>query len=303
MTGERISVVIPLYNHASFIAEAVRSTLAQEQLVQEIIILDDGSTDGSADIAQVLAAEDARIRFERQPNRGAHATINTALAQCRGEFLAILNSDDAWLPGRLTALVSSLDADPTAAIAASHLRCMDSTGVEIPNAWYDAALASSADVEIGVALLNGNFVMTTSNLLFRRTMLDAVGPFAALRYTHDLDWLLRALALGHRITIVKSALLRYRIHAHNTIAEDHAGVRAEWAMSAAAYLTMLWDRPGAPPIDWDHAASVQAVLRKHELERAVTVCMAYLRRGGSSGLDRSEMLDDKAFVGRVRGWI
>ena len=152
-------------------------------------------------------------------------------------------------------------------------------------------------------MLNGNFVMTTSNLVVRRPVFDAVGPFAALRYTHDLDWLLRALALGYRLAVVESELLRYRIHARNTIAEDHAGVRAEWAMSAAAYLTMLWDRPGAPPVDWQHAASAQAVLRQHELDRAAALCMAYLRRAGPAGLDRATLLDDTVFVARVRRWI
>ncbi len=109
--------------------------------------------------------------------------------------------------------------------------------------------------DLGVALLNGNFVMTTSNLLFRRQRWEAVGPFAALRYAHDLDWLLRAVALGRRVVLVDKPLLRYRSHGSNTISEDHAAVRAEWAMVAAAYLTVLWDRPEAPPIVWDHAAA------------------------------------------------
>jgi len=300
----RVSVVVPLYNHAGYIAEAVASILAQGRLVHEIVVLDDGSTDGSAVVMQGLARQDPRLRFERQANRGAHAAINAAVALCSGELVAILNSDDAWLPGRLAALVAALDADPTAGMASSGLRFMDGKGAEIENAWYEAALGFHlAGAELGVALLNGNFVMTTSNLLIRREALAAVGPFAALRYVHDLDWLLRALALGQRLALVKTPLLRYRIHASNTIAEDHAGVRAEWAIAAAAYLALLWHRPHAPPIDWDHAGAAQAVLRRHELDRAATLCMAYLRRGGVFGLDRSELLGDEAFRARVKGWV
>ncbi len=300
----RVSVVVPLYNHAGFIGEAVRSVLAQGSIVKELVVLDDGSTDESAGVMEELARQDARIRFERQANAGAHAAINAALALCTGEFLAILNSDDAFLPDRLTTLVAALQADNAADIAVSGLEFMDGDGAPAENAWYQQAVAfHQAGAALGVALLNANFVMTTSNLLFRRTALPAIGPFAALRYAHDLDWLLRALALGRRITRVDQALLRYRMHGSNTISEDHAAVRAEWAMVAAAYLTVLWDRAGAPPIAWDQAAAVQDVFRQHQLDRAVPPCMAYLRRHGASPLDRSPLLSDAAFKGLVKGWV
>ena len=142
-----------------------------------------------------LKRQDKRICFTRQANQGAHATINAALGKCGGEMVAILNSDDAYLPGRLTTLAATLDADHGADIAVSGLEFMDGAGGRIENAWYSDALNfHRAGAELGVALLNGNFLMTTSNLLFRRQVIEAVGPFAGLRYAHDLDWLLRALA-------------------------------------------------------------------------------------------------------------
>ncbi len=197
----RVGVVVPLYNHARFIAEAVDSILAQGAAVAEIVVIDDGSTDNSAAVMERLSRRDRRIRFERQANQGAHATINTALARCSSEILAILNSDDAFLPGRLARLVAALDADDGADIAASGLQFMDGDGAAIRNEWHENALQFYRDTGHGgaglaAALLNGNFVMTTSNLVFRRAMTERVGPFAALRYVHDLDWLLRALALG-----------------------------------------------------------------------------------------------------------
>jgi glycosyltransferase involved in cell wall biosynthesis len=300
----RVSVVVPLYNHARFIAEALSSVLAQGPLVLEVIVLDDGSTDGGAELAERIAASDARVRVERQANAGAHAAINTALSWCKGELLAILNSDDAYLPGRLAALAAALDADAAAGVAASGIEFMDGAGQAIPNPWYEAARqAYHAAGDLGVALMGGNFLMTTSNLLFRRSALEAVGAFAALRYTHDLDWLLRALALGQRIAMVDTVLLRYRMHGNNTINEDHGRVRAEWAMTASAYLTMLWDGVSAPPVDWDKAGAAQDVLRIHQLDRAAGPCMAYLRRNGALPLDRSPLLTDAAFRARVEGWV
>ena len=300
----RVSVVVPLYNHAAFITEAVESVLAQGSIVKELIVLDDGSTDESASVMEELARLDTRIRFERQPNQGAHATINTALGQCTGDLLAILNSDDAFLPGRLATLAARLEAEPSTDIAASGLAFMDGTGAPIENAWYAAALERyRTGTELGVALVNGNFVMTTSNLVFRRSAFAAIGRFAALRYAHDLDWILRALATGHRMMLADQPLLRYRTHGSNTISEDHAGVRAEWAMVTAAYLTLLWDRPGAPSIAWDQAAAAQAVIREHQLDRAVPPCMAYLRRHGATALDRNPLLGDAAFKALVKGWV
>jgi glycosyltransferase involved in cell wall biosynthesis len=300
----RVSVVIPLYNHAPFIAEALSSVLAQGPLVLEVIVLDDGSSDDGAAVAERIAVSDTRVRVERQANAGAYAAINTALSWCKGDLLAILNSDDAYLPGRLATLAAALDDGAPAGIAASGIEFMDGAGQGMANPWYDAALqAYQASGDLGVSLMGGNFLMTTSNLLLRRATLDAVGPFAALRYTHDLDWLLRALALGHRISVIDTVLLRYRKHGNNTIDEDHGRVRAEWAMTASSYLTMLWDRAGAPPVDWDRAGAVQDVLRTHQLDRAVGPCMAYLRRTGALPLDRSPLLADAAFRLRVEGWV
>lgn len=112
MQTGRVSVVIPLYNHARYIAEAVASVLDQGELLRELIVIDDGSRDASAEVMAGLAAGDARIRFLTQENRGAHATINRGLALATGEFVTILNSDDAYLPGRFAALVRALDLDP-----------------------------------------------------------------------------------------------------------------------------------------------------------------------------------------------
>ena len=295
-----VSVAIPLFNHERYIGEALRSVLTQGPRVWEIIVVDDGSLDGGAAIVEQIAREDPRIRLVRQENRGAHVALATALGACSGEFLAILNSDDAWLPGRLQALTAALEADPTAGFAVSGLAFMDGAGQEKENAWQrDALRYHTEGAELGVALLNGNFVMTTSNLLVRRSCWERVGVFAALRYAHDLDWILRALALGERMLRLDAPLLRYRMHDANTISEDHGRVRTEWAVTAAAYLTTILDRPGASPVAWDHVAAALSVLRRHELDRSTALAMAYLRREGAPPLQRSKLLTDMSFLAKV----
>ena len=298
----RVSVVVPLYNHARYVADAVRSALAQGPALREVVVVDDGSTDGSADVLRAACGDDPRLVLWSQPNRGAHAAINAGLLRATGEVLAILNSDDAYAPGRLDRLVAALDADPAADLAATGLRFVDGEGAPIANPWHDEALAFHRAVgDLGAALVNGNFLMTTSNLAFRRGLLDRVGLFAPLRYAHDLDFLLRALARGCRFALLlDEPLLHYRLHAANTIKEDHGAVRTEWAAVAAAYLDALLAAPGAP--DWARLRTLGAVLERHALLPAVQLCLAHLRRHPAGGsLERAPMLADEAFRAALRG--
>jgi len=138
----------------------------------------------------------------------------------------------------------------------------------------------------------------------RREALDRVGLFAPLRYAHDLDFALRLLLAGEGIALVPETLLRYRLHGGNTIKEDHAQVRLEWAMAAAAYLVGLLDRPeDQGPEVWTRAKAVLDVLDRHALSRAAHLCAAYLRRSPAATLERSPVLRDRAFRSFLLGCV
>lgn len=303
-TPGRVSVVVPLYNHARYVADSVRSALAQGPILREVVVVDDGSTDGSAEVLFAACGDDPRLVLWSQPNRGAHAAINAGLLRATGEVLAVLNSDDVYAPGRLDRLVAALDADPAADLAATGLRFLDGDGAPAENPWYEEASAFYRSCgDLGTALVNGNFLMTTSNLAFRRALLDRVGLFAPLRYAHDLDFMLRALAHGCRFALLlDEPLLSYRLHGANTIKEDHGAVRSEWAAAAAAYLDALPAASG--PVDWAKLQAVGAVLERHALLRAVQLCLAHLRRHpAGASLERAPMLGDEAFRAALRGCV
>lgn len=291
LASGRVSVIIPLYNHASYIAEAVESVLAQGDIVGEMIVIDDGSKDESAAVMRRLAHIDSRIRFETQENQGAHATINRGLRIARGEYLAILNSDDAYEVGRLSQLVRALDIDEGSAIACSSIAFMDSTGKTIKNPWFDDALENYKKVrDLGVAIMDANFAMTTSNFLLRRSLIEIIGGFAPLRYAHDMEFLLRFAALGNRLAFVDKKLLRYRFHATNTIREDHRRVRLDWAICAAFFIHLVWQHGCSE--DRTRRLVVEAVLDRHELRRAVDLCLPRLARSGATNLEVSGVLED-----------
>jgi len=217
---KQIAVVIPLYNHAAYIGDAIRSILAQTRVVDKIVIVDDGSTDDSAEIVRAFA--EPRIELYTQPNAGAHAALNRGIEKAVGcDYVAILNSDDVFARERISKCAALLDEMPSIDVVATRLRLIDSTGTEIafsdPRAkWFAAAWSvrgSQLDLveQLGVA----NFISSTSNLTGRRAyFLDH--PFRHYRYAHDYFFVLHC-ALRNRLAVLDDELFSYRVHSQNTI--------------------------------------------------------------------------------------
>src|SRR6201994_3251093 len=115
MTSERLSVVIPAFNAATTIRAAVRSTLSQTMPVLEVIVVDDGSTDATAEV--VAAMEDPRVRLVSRANGGPSAARNAGIAAARGEWVAFLDSDDLWLPRYVETATAALSGAPNPGFA------------------------------------------------------------------------------------------------------------------------------------------------------------------------------------------
>jgi glycosyltransferase involved in cell wall biosynthesis len=216
----RLAVVIPLYNHAQYISQAVESALNQSRRPDRILIIDDGSTDNSLEVARKFTGPGVEVHS--QENRGAHATLNRCIemaADC--EYCAILNSDDFYLPGRLEACTNILDSNPGTDLVCTGLRIVGGDGAalgpdEPRSKWFAATWSLrqsglSTAGQLGVA----NFPATTSNFVARRDWLLR-HPFKPYRYAHDYFALLLA-ALEDRLHILDTPLLAYRVHATNTI--------------------------------------------------------------------------------------
>ena len=229
----RVSVVIPSYNHARFIGEAIDSVLAQTMPSLELIVIDDGSRDDSVNVATAKAAEDDRVRVIRQENAGSHAAINRGLRKARGEWLAILNSDDVWEPERLEQMLRHAE-QRDAQFLFSDVSLIDAGGQSItdPGHWWNFSVqrlrerVRTEGVETG--LLYGNLTVSTSNFLFRRELLTSVGRFRRFRYNLDWDYALRCLDTeGVRVDFVDTPLMRYRLHGDNAILSGMPGAAVE----------------------------------------------------------------------------
>jgi glycosyltransferase involved in cell wall biosynthesis len=226
------SVVVPIYNHARFVRQAIWSAL-RSPLVQEILVLDDGSTDGSAKIAAALAAaHPARVRNVTPSsggNRGAHYRLNELVELAESEWVAVLNSDDAFVAGRFETIVAARQF-PDADFAFGNVLFMNERGTLLgaqrgpidcwqpfrPSFQLLRMIAAQRFIEL---LYDQNYVVTTSNMIFRKSLHARIGGFRPYRYVHDWDFALRAMALG-RVAYVQRFLTAYRIHGRNTILES-----------------------------------------------------------------------------------
>lgn len=236
-----VSVVIPSYNHESYIKQAVESVLAQTHNNLELIVIDDGSTDRS--LVYLRSVEDPRFRLIEQKNVGAHNAINKGLEMAKGDYLAILNSDDAYHPDRLSKCLVKLGAGVD--LVASWIEIIDGKGktLGIKKCWqnmlpwainHSDGYASGLD-EFTLNLLESNFVSTTSNIVFSRKLYEEIGGMRNLKFVHDWDFLLRAARKFH-CEIIESPLMKYRVHNSNTISSNRKHMLFEICWIFAVHL-------------------------------------------------------------------
>lgn len=213
MNTPLISVIIPTYNCAHYLGEAVASVLSQAYSAIEVLVVDDGSTDATA---QVAAEFGGRIRYFRQANGGIGAARNSGLAHARGDFIAYLDADDLYVPGRLARQMDCLARDPG-------LDCVQGLMLQFisPELGEDFAATVRVDTQRALA------APMAGTTLIRRDALDRVGPWSTtLTVGTDLDWCARMQEAGIGSLMLQEVLLRRRIHRSNTNLV-HAGRRNE----------------------------------------------------------------------------
>jgi len=240
----RISVIIPTYNRVPYLGEAIRSVLAQPAEGMEIIVVDDGSTDTTE---AVVRGFDAGLTYLRVPHRGQPAaTRNRGLEAARGDFIALLDSDDLFLAGKLAGQSAALAAHAEAALVYSNGYFFSDDPTAPISRVLDGLPTPSGDAFAD--LLRGNFLFPAVTLI-RRSCLDAVGAFdeaLTLRGVEDYDLWLR-LAARYPILYLPGDVAAIRRHTDN-LSKNPATIR----MGALQVLEKM--RTAAPDLVQRHFA-------------------------------------------------
>jgi GT2 family glycosyltransferase len=230
-----VAVVVPCYNHARFVKRAIESVFAQTYRQIELVVIDDGSTDASAEIARrTLADSPFPCRFVARENRGATATINEAIGLSSAPFINILNSDDWFSDDRIALMVEHVAASD-AHWGFSQTAYVDDRDHPIDPrldkraGTLSAVAGAAADrATVGFSFLGGNPAISSGNLFFSRALFQRIGPFSSLRYNHDWEFSLRAVRVAEP-EFVPAPTYYYRLHDSNTI----SGAISDGGMSEA----------------------------------------------------------------------
>jgi glycosyltransferase involved in cell wall biosynthesis len=225
MTRPLISIVVPAYNHERFIGAAIESVFDQTVDDLELVVVDDGSTDRTAEVVQ--SYNDPRLSYTWQEHQDAFNTINRGMEMARGRFIAILNSDDIYTSNRLERCLEQARQNQSQCLFTDVIPISDEgdefTDPEFGwNVWHrDNREYYRRFNDLYIGFLHGNFMVTTSNLFMAVEAVEKVGKFCSLRYLHDYDYMFRMmLAFPSQVEYLEDEkLLFYRIHQGNTLSE------------------------------------------------------------------------------------
>jgi glycosyltransferase involved in cell wall biosynthesis len=205
VSGALVSVVMPAHDEEAFIAEALESVLSQTHSPVEVIVVDDGSSDRTAEIATGCG-----VQVVRRQRAGVAAARNAGLALARGEYWTILDADDVMPPKALECQVVELERHSDLGMVFGLTEAFMTPGESRPPHWNPA-------------WDDGPFPWHATAMLARRELLQLVGRFdETRRFAEDMDWLTRAKAAGVRAGQGDYLALRYRVHRDNSTADTRA---------------------------------------------------------------------------------
>lgn len=204
-TPERVSCIVPVYNGARFLLQALESIAGQSWPHTEILVVDDGSTDATPSLAE---AAGPGIRWVRQENQGPAAARNTGLALCTGPFVAFLDADDLWAPDKLERQLARFRERPELMVCFAGMRNVRGTDAMTNDPLLDPAVWPAIP-------------FSPCTLLARKAVFDTVGPFnPALRRGEDTEWFVRMMMRKIPYEVLPVVLLDRRIHESNLSREQ-----------------------------------------------------------------------------------
>lgn len=205
---EKVSIIIPTYNYKKFVCDAIDSVLNQDYENIEVIVIDDGSTDGTR---ECLEKYGDKILYVYQDNQGPSVARNTGLQLATGDYLGFLDADDVFQAGKITKQVSFLGNESNIGLVYSDYYCVDKK-LKIIDHFRSKGFKNRIKTIEGLIEKN---VINTSTVLMKREIIDEIGLFnVEYKYLEDLDYWLR-IAFEYRLGYINSFLVKTRSHGYN----------------------------------------------------------------------------------------
>ena len=219
-----VSAIMPSYNHAEYIAEAIESVLNQSFADLELIIIDDASKDNSKEIIRFYQEKDNRVRtIFHTENEGIAKTLNEGIEQAKGKFIAIIPSDDIWCANKLQKQLDILDKNEDLIVWSDGL-IIDGQGHSEGKLLHQMIRHSQKKKRSGSilpCLLCGNYIWITS-IIFKKANISNIRFDEDLKYLNDHKFLVD-LAKHYEYHFISEPLIKYRIHGANSILQDNQG--------------------------------------------------------------------------------
>lgn len=284
----RMSIVIPCYNTADYVAEAISSALAQSLGAIEVIVVDDGSTD-SFEAAVEPFRGDRRLRVIAQENRGLSAARNAGMASAAGDYIGLLDADDRWAPNKAERHVVHMDGDPSCDLSFSWCHLIDEEGRDTGRRFSPRRSRYALD-----DMIVQNVTGAASTVVFRCSVLAVTGDFdTELRACEDLDLWLRIAGLRtENVHCVPEFLTDYRVRS-GQMTGDLELMQSAWQQVLAR------ERSRHPDLVARYEGAANAEHARY---------MAFIAfRAGDAGAARAQMMsawrrDPLAMAGQLRGW-
>lgn len=234
MTTPFFSVIIPVYNAEATIRSTIASVLAQSETDFEIIVVDDGSGDGTLMTLLALTGQDKRLRIVSTPNGGVSRARNYAASLAKGELLAFLDADDQWSPDKLAKHRALHTSDPLLDASFAQVQfCSERNGRMVPGRSASIVPAGYLDV---ADIVVENAICTTSNFVVTRRAFADIGGFdVSMRHAEDQELFARLLGFGSLIRGIDEPLVRYRMN-EDGLSCDFEAMLEGWKSFAGYWL-------------------------------------------------------------------
>ncbi|MEM6401603.1 MAG: glycosyltransferase [Cyanobacteria bacterium P01_D01_bin.116] len=204
----KVSVIVPAYNAMTYLPKTIESVLKQTFTDFEVIIVNDGSSDGIEQWVDTIT--DNRVKLISQKNQGAATARNTGIADAKGAYIAFIDSDDLWEPTKLKKQVHCLDKNPDVGLVYAWISSIDKNGNNRGKIY-----ASNSEGNVWEKLIEENIVRSGSAAMVRRDCFEELGVFDQnLRFAEDWEMWIR-IARNYSFAVIKEPLVYYRHHANN----------------------------------------------------------------------------------------